>query len=79
MLTGVVRGVGRQRQGLAHMQSGTVSDIDAVVANCREALRRGRAMAGLQAGLGGDRHRRRAGEGHHRDSHACAASEPHAR
>ena len=35
VLTGVVRGAGRRRQGLAHMQSGTVSDIDAVVANCR--------------------------------------------
>ena len=33
-----VRGAGRRRQGLAHMQSGTVSDIDAVVANCAAAL-----------------------------------------
>jgi cell division protein FtsA len=37
-LVGIVRGSARQRQGLAHMQSGTVSDIDAVVANCRIAV-----------------------------------------
>ncbi|HSK92579.1 MAG TPA: cell division FtsA domain-containing protein [Candidatus Angelobacter sp.] len=45
-LVGVVRGSGRQRQGLSHMQSGTVSDIDAVVANCRAAMDAARAMAG---------------------------------
>ena len=45
-LTGVVRGTGRQRQGLAHMQSGTVSDIDAVVANSREAMAAAQAAAG---------------------------------
>lgn len=45
---GVVRGTGRQRQGLAHMQSGTVSDIDAVVANCRVAMDEARAMAGMR-------------------------------
>ncbi|MDQ4035694.1 MAG: hypothetical protein M3153_07165 [Chloroflexota bacterium] len=45
-LVGVVRGSGRQRQGLAHMQSGTVSDIDAVVSNCRAAMDEARAMAG---------------------------------
>ena len=45
-LVGVVHGVGRQRQGLAHMQSGTVSDIDAVVANCRVAMDDARDMAG---------------------------------
>ena len=44
-LVGVVRGTGRQRQGLAHMQSGTVSDIDAVVANCRIAMDQARTMA----------------------------------
>jgi cell division protein FtsA len=49
-LTGVVRGVGRQRQGLTHMQSGTVSDIDAVVANCRKALDEAEQMAGLRPG-----------------------------
>jgi cell division protein FtsA len=47
-LVGVVRGSGRQRQGLAHMQSGTVSDIDAVVANCRVAMDQARAAAGLR-------------------------------
>ncbi|HKO33474.1 MAG TPA: cell division FtsA domain-containing protein [Candidatus Limnocylindria bacterium] len=50
LLTGVVRGVGRQRQGLSHMQSGTVSDIDAVVANCRQALDEAERMAGLKPG-----------------------------
>jgi cell division protein FtsA len=44
---GVVRGAGRQRQGLTHMQSGTVSDIDAVVANCQIALDEAQAAAGL--------------------------------
>jgi cell division protein FtsA len=48
-LVGSVRGSGRQRQGLTHMQSGTVSDIDAVVANCSRALSEAREMAGLQA------------------------------
>ena len=50
VLTGIVRGTGRRRQGLAHMQSGTVSDIDAVVANCRHALDEAEAMAGLRPG-----------------------------
>ena len=50
VLTGVVRGVGRQRQGLTHMQSGTVSDIDAVVVNCRKALDEAEQMAGLRPG-----------------------------
>lgn len=45
-LVGVVRGSGRQRQGLAHMQSGTVTDIDGVVANCRTALDEAREEAG---------------------------------
>ena len=48
-LVGSVRGSGRQRQGLTHMQSGTVSDIDAVVANCARALGEAREMAGLQS------------------------------
>ncbi len=47
-LVGVIRGVGRQRQGLTHMQSGTVSDIEAVVANCRVAMDAARTMAGRQ-------------------------------
>ncbi len=42
----MVTGVGRQRQGLSHMQSGTVADIPAVVANCRKALDEAEAMAG---------------------------------
>jgi cell division ATPase FtsA len=74
VLTGVVRGVGRQRQGLTHMQSGTVSDIDAVVANCRKALDEAEQMAGLRPRLGRDRDRRRAGEGHDRRSGRCDAT-----
>lgn len=45
---GIVRGAGRQRQGLTHMQSGTVSDIDAVVENCRLALDAAREGSGLR-------------------------------
>ncbi|HEX2142546.1 MAG TPA: cell division FtsA domain-containing protein [Candidatus Limnocylindria bacterium] len=45
---GMVRGSGRQRQGLTHMQSGTVADIDAVVENCRLALDAAEAQAGLR-------------------------------
>lgn len=48
LLVGVIRGSGRQRQGLGHMQSGTVSDIEAVVANCRAAVDAARDMAGRQ-------------------------------
>ena len=44
----VVRGVGRERQGLSHMQSGTVTDIAGVVANCRAALAAAEAMAGFR-------------------------------
>jgi cell division protein FtsA len=51
-VVGTVRGAGRQRQGLTHMQSGTVSDIDAVVANCARALAEAQAMAGLRPGAG---------------------------
>ncbi len=47
-LDGVVHGAGRRRQGLTHMQSGTVSDIDAVVENCAAALDEARAVAGLR-------------------------------
>lgn len=47
--TAVVRGVGRQRQGLAHMQSGTVADIDAVVNNCQVALNEAEEMAGFRS------------------------------
>jgi cell division protein FtsA len=45
----VVTGVGRRRQGLAHMQSGTVADIPAVVRNCRAALEEAEAMSGRTA------------------------------
>ena len=45
---GVVRGVGRKRQGLAHMQSGTVADIGAVVDNCSVALQEAEEMAGFR-------------------------------
>jgi cell division protein FtsA len=45
---GVVRGVGRKRQGLAHMQSGTVADISAVVDNCAVALQEAEEMAGFR-------------------------------
>jgi cell division protein FtsA len=45
---GIVRGVGRKRQGLAHMQSGTVADISAVVDNCSVALQEAEEMAGFR-------------------------------
>jgi cell division protein FtsA len=45
---GVVRGVGRKRQGLSHMQSGTVADIGAVVDNCSIALQEAEEMAGFR-------------------------------
>ena len=44
-----VRGVGRRRQGLAHMQSGTVTDIGAVVDNCQVALQEAEEMAGFRS------------------------------
>ena len=44
-----VRGVGRRRQGLAHMQSGTVADIAAVVDNCQAALQEAEEMAGFRS------------------------------
>jgi len=44
-----VRGVGRKRQGLAHMQSGTVADIGAVVENCHVALQEAEEMAGFRS------------------------------
>jgi cell division protein FtsA len=43
-----VRGVGRKRQGLSHMQSGTVADIGAVVDNCAVALGEAEEMAGFR-------------------------------
>ena len=47
--TAIVRGVGRRRQGLAHMQSGTVADISAVVDNCQVALSEAEEMAGFRS------------------------------
>ena len=47
---GTVRGVGRKRQGLAHMQSGMVADIGAVVDNCAVALQEAEEMAGFRPG-----------------------------
>jgi cell division protein FtsA len=44
-----VRGVGRRRQGLSHMQSGTVADIGAVVDNCQVALQEAEEMAGFRS------------------------------
>ena len=44
----LVKGVGRKRQGLAHMQSGTVADISAVVDNCAVALQEAEEMAGFR-------------------------------
>lgn len=44
-----VRGVGRKRQGLSHMQSGTVADIGAVVDNCQVALQEAEEMAGFRS------------------------------
>ena len=45
----IVRGVGRKRQGLSHMQSGTVADIAAVVDNCQVALQEAEEMAGFRS------------------------------
>jgi cell division protein FtsA len=47
---GSVQGVGRKRQGLSHMQSGTVADISAVVDNCAVALQEAEEMAGFRPG-----------------------------
>jgi cell division protein FtsA len=46
---GIVRGVARKRQGLSHMQSGTVADIRAVVDNCQVALQEAEEMAGFRS------------------------------
>src|SRR3954451_11979303 len=45
---GTVRGVGRKRQGLSHMQSGALADIAAVVDNCAVALQEAEEMAGFR-------------------------------
>src|SRR3954447_25550132 len=45
---GTVRRVRRKRQGMSHMQSGTVADIAAVVDNCAVALQEAEEMAGFR-------------------------------
>jgi cell division protein FtsA len=45
----IVQGVARKRQGLSHMQSGTVADIRAVVDNCQVALQEAEEMAGFRS------------------------------
>jgi cell division protein FtsA len=45
---GVVKGVGRARQGLKDMHSGAVSDIAGVIANCRQAITMAENMAGVK-------------------------------
>lgn len=45
---GVVKGVGRVRQGLKDMQSGAVSDISGVVENCRKAIEQATKMAKIK-------------------------------
>ena len=69
---GTVRGVGRKRQGLSHMQSGTVADIAAVVDNCAVALQEAEEMAGFRPDPGRHRDRRRARQGLHDDDDAGA-------
>ena len=46
---GIVHGAARKRQGLSHMQSGTVADIAAVVDNCQVALQEAEEMAGFRS------------------------------
>lgn len=45
---GVVKGVGRVRQGLKDMNSGAVSDISGVINNCRKAIGIAKNMAGVK-------------------------------
>ena len=66
---GTVRGVGRKRQGLSHMQSGTVADIAAVVDNCAVALQEaGDVVIGIGSNQLVDAHQ---------PQHACALPAPH--
>ena len=46
--TGIIKGVGRARQGLKDMHSGAVSDITGVIENCRHAIDVAVAMAGVK-------------------------------
>jgi cell division protein FtsA len=45
---GIVKGVGRARQGIKDMHSGAVSDISGVVGNCRQAIAMAKTMAGAK-------------------------------
>ena len=45
---GIVKGVGRARQGLGDMHSGAVSDISGVIENCRKAIEIAKQMAGTK-------------------------------
>ena len=45
---GIVKGVGRARQGLGDMHSGAVSDISGVIENCRKAIEVAKQMAGIK-------------------------------
>ena len=45
---GIVKGVGRARQGLGDMQSGAVSDISGVIENSRRAIEIAKEMAGAR-------------------------------
>lgn len=45
---GIVKGVGRARQGLKDMHSGAVSDISGVITNCRQAIAVAQNMAGVK-------------------------------
>jgi cell division protein FtsA len=46
--TGIIKGVGRARQGLKDMHSGAVSDIAGVIENCRHAIEAATLMAGIK-------------------------------
>ncbi|MBI2463733.1 rod shape-determining protein [Candidatus Peregrinibacteria bacterium] len=45
---GSIIGVGRKKQKLGDMQSGTVTDIASVIDNCHEAIREAEKMAGVR-------------------------------
>lgn len=45
---GIIKGVGKARQGLKDMQSGAVSDISGVIENSRKAIELAKAMAGVK-------------------------------
>jgi len=56
---GHIKGFGRKKQKLGDMQSGAVTDISSVIANCHSAIRDAERMAGMKApqvimGIGGE-------------------------